>query len=70
MKQHTHKWNVFSTCLNTVELMVQCSDCRAFGVVPEPTQQEWSDAFTAPSNPYEWTEPERVSVLQSGELRF
>lgn len=66
----THSWVVFSTCLSTVKLMVQCAGCGIVGVVPEPTVQEWGDAFHAPSNPYQWTEPERVRVLGAEELGY
>lgn len=64
--EHKHEWVVFSTCINTVELMVECAKCRAFGTVPEPTKAEWKKAFYAPSNPYAWEDDSRVVVRKAG----
>lgn len=50
-----HEWIVFSTCLGTIEIMCECVRCGAFGVVPDSTTNEWSEAFYAPSRPYRWT---------------
>lgn len=60
-----HEWVVFSTCLGTGELMCQCVNCGAFGVVQNPTREEWGHAFTAPSHPYPWHQNSRVVIKQS-----
>jgi hypothetical protein len=39
-----HEFATFSTCLGTKEVMVQCVNCGAFGVIKKPTRQEWTDA--------------------------
>lgn len=65
-----HEWVVFSTCLGTHELMLECAHCGAFGVVPDPTFDEWSDGFFAPSNPYLWTEAKRVVIKESPFKQF
>lgn len=49
---HAHEWVVFSTALADVCLLVQCVDCGMVGIVPDPSEKEWSDAFHAPSRPY------------------
>lgn len=60
-----HEWAVFSTCVTTGELMCQCVNCGAFGVVQEPTHEEWCKAFYAPERPYRWTQDSRVVIKQS-----
>lgn len=67
---HQHKWIVFSTCLSTVELMVRCKTCQAFGTVPKPTKEEWSAAFTAPDHPYPWEDHSRVIVRREPNHLF
>jgi hypothetical protein len=64
----SHEWVVFSTCLGTVELMVECAKCGAFGTVASPTQEEWSEAFHAPSKPYAWHDPSRVTIREPGGI--
>lgn len=56
-----HRWVVFSTALMQGSLMLLCLDCGAYGTVDNPTKEEWSAAFHAPSEPYFWNEPERVN---------
>jgi hypothetical protein len=50
-----HKWVVESTALAGSCLMLKCEHCGKSGTVNDPTGDEWSKAFYAPSNPYEWT---------------
>jgi hypothetical protein len=57
-----YEWMAFSTCIGTGELMVSCKKTGAFGVVPDPTKEEWSRAYYAPSNPYRWEDDSRVVV--------
>jgi len=59
-----HEWTVFSTCLDTTELMVKCIKCDAFGTVAAPTRDEWMDAFFADDNPYLWDQPHRVKIRE------
>ena len=60
-EHNKHEWVVFSTCLSTIELMVECAECGAFGTIANPTKEEWSAAYTAPSNPYRWHDNDRVT---------
>lgn len=55
------EWWVFSTCLGARELMLHCGLTEALSVVEKPTKEEWSRAFTAPSEPYRWTDEDRVT---------
>lgn len=64
----SHEWVVFSTALKDVCLMVQCVECGAMGTVDDPDEQEWSEAFHAPSNPYGWDDESRVTVRGTGPL--
>lgn len=57
-----HKWVVFSTAIEDVCLMVHCVICGAHGSVDDPSREEWSEAFHAPSRPYDWSEGHRVNV--------
>ena len=59
---HTHSWTVFSTLLDESWLLVRC-DCGDVGAVKDPTEEEWSQAYHAPSSPYPWPEPGRVEAL-------
>ena len=57
------RWQVISTCLGTVELICECRDCGHPGVVSDPTDEEWSASFTAPSSPVPWPDASRVRPL-------
>lgn len=57
-----HDWAVFSTAVAEGWLMLQCVYCGQHGVVKDPSESEWSDAFHAPTRPYRWTVGQRVSV--------
>jgi hypothetical protein len=63
-----HEWVVFSTALRDVCLMVQCVECGASGTVDDPTKEEWSEAFHAPTRPYRWDDDARVGVRWRGPL--
>ncbi len=55
-----HEWVVFSTALAEGWLMLQCVECGLMGTVEDPSSQEWSLAFHAPSRPYPWVDKTRV----------
>lgn len=57
-----HEWVVFSTAINDGVLMLQCVDCGKNAIVSDPTLEEWSEAFTAPTQPYRWRDQGRVRV--------
>ena len=57
-----HSWVVFSTALEEGWLMVQCTKCGLHGTVDDPTMEEWSRAYHAPSAPYPWTEESRITL--------
>ncbi|MCD0459568.1 hypothetical protein [Roseiconus lacunae] len=61
-EQCNHEWVVFSTAIDDGCLMVQCVNCGAHGSVDDPSPEEWSEAFHAPTHPYLWTEKRRVNV--------
>lgn len=71
-KDHAHEWVVFSTALANGCLMLQCAVCGLHGTVEDPSKQEWSEAFTAPSRPYRWRDEARVVVKGhlSGDKRY
>jgi hypothetical protein len=59
---HEHEWVVFSTAIEDACLMLQCVECRLMGTVDDPTEEEWEDAFHAPSMPYRWSDEARVRL--------
>lgn len=63
-----HEWVVFSTALKDVSLLVQCVNCGAGGTVDDPTKEEWSEAFHAPTSPYGWDNGSRVVIRGRGPL--
>ncbi len=56
-----HEWEVYCVALEDEFLEVHCRNCSILGAVKEPTEHEWNKALSAPSNPYLWTDKERVS---------
>jgi hypothetical protein len=50
----THEWMVFSTAVIECVLMLECAKTGAYGIVRNPTKEEWREAFYAPSDPYRW----------------
>ncbi len=58
---HNHEWVVFSTALKEGWLMLQCVECGAMGTIDDPSTEEWSAAFLAPSRPYRWHDLARVN---------
>lgn len=68
-----HRFVVFSTAVQDGVLLVECNECGRVGIVPDPTREEWSKAFTAPSQPYDWSDNARVKLLRPpppGHRRF
>lgn len=59
---HKHDWWVYSTAIAQGWLMVECRITGKKGTVRDPSKKEWTDAFTAPSKPYRWTDNSRVTV--------
>jgi hypothetical protein len=57
-----HEWVVFSTALAEGWLMLQCIKCLAMATVDDPSEEEWSEAFYAPSTPYRWLDDSRVTI--------
>jgi hypothetical protein len=64
-----HEWVVYSTALAEGWLMLQCVECGGMGTIDDPSPQEWSDAFHAPSRPYRWHEGTRVTVRATASPR-
>lgn len=46
MNCDSHEFVTFSTCLGTGEVMAQCVNCNAFGVIEHPTFDEWTTAVS------------------------
>jgi hypothetical protein len=59
--QPVHEWWVVSTVLGERALMLECANFRITALVHNPTREEWSEAFSAPDEPYRWLENNRVS---------
>ncbi|WP_437191380.1 hypothetical protein [Planctomicrobium sp. SH527] len=59
-----HDWMVFSTAIEDVCLLLECTKCRSMGTVDDPTEREWGDAFYAPSHPYKWKDNSRVNFRE------
>ncbi len=57
-----HKWMVYGTAWNQGCLELYCAKCTTTGAVLEPEQDEWNRAYGASHNPYEWTDPSRVTI--------
>jgi hypothetical protein len=66
--QNEREWWCFSTALAQCWLMVECVRTRAQGVVKDPSREEWSWAFECPSNPKQWTDNSRVTLMKEGSL--
>lgn len=66
---HSHKWVVFSTALKERWLLLRCVECGAMATVNDPTKDEWSEAFHAPSRPYKWTDKARVHVQNDPPMK-
>jgi hypothetical protein len=63
-----HEWVVFSTTLAERCLMLNCVKCAMHGSVDAPSEQEWSEAFNAPTRPYRWTDHSRITIRGPGSL--
>lgn len=57
-----HEWVVFSTAMNDGCLMLQCVQCGLHATVDDPSKEEWSKAYHAPSKPYRWRDETRVVI--------
>ena len=49
--------------------MLQCVTCGLHGVVTDPTEEEWANAFNAPTHPYGWTDCVRITQKSVGPLQ-
>lgn len=65
---HDHEWAAFSTALLQRWVMVQCVRCGQHGTVDDPSPEEWSAAYRAPSAPYRWPDDARVTRRAVGPL--
>lgn len=55
-----HEWHVVSTIIADVDLLLECYKCCSYGVVEDPHEREWSEAFSAPEKSYRWRDNSRV----------
>ena len=58
-----HEWFVVSTATHQVDLMLECHKCMSYGVVEDPSKNEWETAFDASSKSYRWRENSRVKYV-------
>ena len=58
-----HEWFVVSTATHKVDLILECYKCMSYGVVEDPSENEWETAFDAPSKSYRWHENLRVKYV-------
>jgi len=67
MSVQKYDWWVFSTAIRDGVLMLECSITGSFGIVRDPSKEEWGEAFHAPSNPYHWQGgDDRVEIVRTG----
>ena len=59
--ERDHEWVVFSTAVKDGYLCVECINCDTGGFVEDPSLEEWTRAYNAPSQPYGWFENNRVT---------
>lgn len=59
-------WFCYSTSLCESWLMLECRKTGAQGVVKLSTPEEWSWAYTCPSNPRRWVDNARVTLMHEG----
>ena len=64
-----HEWVVYSLALAEGWLMLQCVECGLMGTVENPSKEEWSQGFNAPSTPYRWLDEARVVHKQPAPFR-
>jgi hypothetical protein len=64
-----HEWVVYNTALREGWLMTQCVNCGAMETIDDPSPEEWSAAFHAPSRPYHWSDSTRVTERGYGAPR-
>jgi hypothetical protein len=55
----THDYYVLCAAPNDRALLTVCDTCGQWGLIPDPTADEWERAFDAP---YRWDQPARVAV--------
>ncbi len=60
--KNRYEWWVFSTAIAEGWLMLYCGKTGQTGSVRDPSREEWSEAFHAPSNHYRWYDDERVTI--------
>lgn len=49
-----HQWWAHGTALSPPTILVQCACCRCLGTTTEFTDEQWKEAFWAPSQPFRW----------------
>lgn len=52
-----HEWYVYRCVISTVSIQVSCLWCETWGVVHDPTADEWERAY---DQQWDWEYPERV----------
>src|SRR5688572_18862286 len=67
---HRHEWWVYGTARKQRWLMLRCSGCGAEGSVDDPSEEEWDEAYEAPSRPYRWPDEGRVHLRSKGHPLF
>ena len=55
-------WWVYSTVIEGGAILVENRTTGQRATVRDPSREEWDAAFHAPSAPYRWLYPERLSI--------
>lgn len=67
VKDCKHEWYVFAVTHEKKSLLLQCRKCKMYGVVNNPTKEEWKEAEKVEKGPYMWEDNSRV-VIWPGSL--
>ena len=59
-KRCKHKWLVDSVDYQSISLLLVCYNCNSNGVVNDPDEQEWEDAYGVSMKSYNWHDNQRA----------
>lgn len=61
-QQSEEDWWVYSTTVADGAILVENRTTKQRATVRDPSPEEWTAAFHAPSSPYRWPYPERLII--------
>jgi hypothetical protein len=65
MEKCPHEWVVFDICHVTGDLLLGCDKCEALSTVADPSEEEERAAWTALSDPFDWHDNDRVTMIRT-----